>query len=230
MSARLPAHAPLRRPAAVICDMDGVLVDSEELHWRSVELVLGDLGALARHPAPPPRVGWGDHALWEEFRQTYSLAPSALELTARRAEVAEGLLRAAPPPRVPGALEGLRALKELCPALPMAVASASQRSHMLLSLKEYEGVFDLLVSGLDDCAHNKPAPDVYLLAASRLGVDPAACWVAEDSPTGLRAALAAGARVWRVGAAEGAEVFDSRCAGRLDSLEGWAGLWRGLAP
>jgi len=217
--------APPRRPAAVICDMDGVLVDSEALHWRSVVLVLDALGALARRPAPPPRVGWGDRALWEELRLTYALPQGAEALTALRAEVAEGLLRASPPPRVPGALEGLRALKARCPSLPMGVASASQRSHMALSLREYEGLFDVLVSGLDDCAHNKPAPDAYLLAAARLGAPPAACWVAEDSPTGLRAALAAGARVWRVGAVEGAERLDDRCEGRLGSLEEWVALW-----
>lgn len=211
-------------PSAIICDMDGVLVDSEALHWRSVVQVLQELGALTHHAAPAPRVGWGDHALWEEFRHTYALSLSALELTGRRAEVAEELLRAAPPPRCPGALEGLRALKARLPHVPMAVASASQRSHMELSLTEYAGVFDVIVSGLDDCAHNKPAPDPYLLAAARLGVPIEGCWVAEDSPTGLRSALAAGARVWRVGEVEGAEALEGRCAGRLLTLEGWLGF------
>ena len=52
--------------------------------------------------------------------------------------------------------------------------------------------FDTIVSG-DDVEHPKPAPDAYLLAAERLGVDPARCVAIEDSPTGLAAAVASGA-------------------------------------
>jgi beta-phosphoglucomutase-like phosphatase (HAD superfamily) len=77
--------------------------------------------------------------------------------------------------------------------IPRAVATSTRRP---LALRKLEAAgllprFDAICTS-SDVEHPKPAPDIYLLAATSLGVDPAQCLVLEDSPTGVRAALAAG--------------------------------------
>lgn len=211
-------HTSLSLPSALLCDMDGVLVDSEALHWESVLDTLRSLGALERHPAPLPRVGWGDHDLWREYQQTYQLSECPLTLTERRSRFAEARLKASPPPHIKGSLEGLLALKIIAPSLPIAVVSASPLEQMRLSLRGYGALFEFLLSGVDDCEQNKPSPEPYLRAAERLGVPLSACWVVEDSPTGLSAALAGGAQVWCLGSEEGTAPLLPQCLGQLSSL------------
>lgn len=203
---------------ALLCDMDGVLVDSEALHWETVHDVLRALGVLTEGERLPAQIGWGDHAFWTEQRGRYGLLQSAEELTALRATHAERRLASSPPPCLPGSLEGLRALKLSHPALRLAVVSASPLRQMELSLKAYEDLFELMISGVDHCTHNKPSPEPYLTAMEQLGLDPASCGVIEDSPTGLRAALSSGARVWCLGHAEGTEALKG-LTGRITRID-----------
>jgi len=203
---------------AILCDMDGVLVDSEALHWETVHDVLHELGALREGERLPEQIGWGDHELWAVQRARYALSQSAEELTSLRAQHAERRLEATPPPCVPGSLEGLQALKRAHPTLRLAVVSASPLRQMEQSLSAYEGLFELMVSGVDHCEHNKPSPEPYLTAMARLGLSPAECGVIEDSPTGLRAALSSEAHVWCLGEAEGTEMFEGRLTGRLKHI------------
>jgi HAD superfamily hydrolase (TIGR01509 family) len=79
---------------------------------------------------------------------------------------------------------------------PLGVASASDRAWVVRWLAK----FDLLpyfetITTIDDVTHNKPAPDIYLMAAAKFGVEPTRCLVFEDSPTGIQAAKAAGMTV-----------------------------------
>ena len=213
------------QPAVILCDMDGVLVDSEALHWESVHDVLLALGVISSTERLPERIGWGDEALWTELKRRYQLSESPTALTELRAERAERRLCEAPPPRIRGSREGLLALRARDPQLRFAVVSASPLKQMALSLLEYEGLFELMISGVDDCAENKPSPEPYLTAMARLAVEPARCWIFEDSPTGLRAALASGARVWRLKTAPDALIEASLTSAEraqltaLDSIE-----------
>jgi beta-phosphoglucomutase-like phosphatase (HAD superfamily) len=83
--------------------------------------------------------------------------------------------------------------------MPRAVATSTRAplAQRKLEAAGLLGYFDVVCTS-SDVAHPKPAPDVYLLAAERLGVSPAQCLVLEDSPTGVRAALAAGMTVVQV--------------------------------
>lgn len=97
------------------------------------------------------------------------------------------------PPRIDGAVEAVR---RIAAGRRVAVASSAHREVIdaALAATGLDEVFELVVSS-DEVAHGKPAPDVYLEAARRLGVDPATCLVVEDSRNGVRAARAAGMTV-----------------------------------
>jgi HAD superfamily hydrolase (TIGR01509 family) len=175
--------------AAVLFDMDGLLVDSEELWFAAEAAVMAGLGATWE-PADQAVLVGGPI----ERTTAYMLAKSgasvpaevvAEELLARM----EALLRAELRWR-PGAR---RLLHEVHAAgVPAGLVSSSQRRIMEAVLVGVGAEhFAVTVSG-DDVTRAKPAPEPYLLAASRLGVDPARCVVLEDSPTGTAAGLAAG--------------------------------------
>ena len=199
--------------------MDGVLVDSEQLHWESVIDVLVELKRLSPGERIPERIGWGDAALWSELRVTYELKEEVEQLIELRASYAERRLIERPPPPIRGSKEGLRALKARYPDLRLVVVSASPLRHMELSLRSYAGLFEGLVSGIDHCKLNKPSPEPYLTAMSGLGLEPEACAIIEDSPTGLQSALTSGAKVWCLGDAPGTGRFTPQLQGRLSSIE-----------
>jgi HAD superfamily hydrolase (TIGR01509 family) len=174
---------------AVIFDCDGTLVDSEPLArsaWKRALAPYGyaltDADAEASVGLPYARVhayfaGLANlpdaEAFWTEFSgQLFTLIDSDLVL-------------------FDDAIVAARVLRER--GVPVAVASSSphERLQRTLGRAGLLEAFDVVVSG-DEVAHGKPAPDMFLLAASRLGVDPAACVVIEDSPPGVQAGLAAG--------------------------------------
>ena len=219
----------LQRPRAILFDMDGVLVDSEELHWSSVLLLLQKkLGQKA--PSLEPRVGWGDEALWSELIASYSLEGTPRSLTIERGLLALQLLKQTPPPQMAGALEAIRSWKRADPKLKLAVVSASPKDQMIQSLLHFTDeratpLFDLLISGVDDTKVNKPHPAPYLLAMQTLQLQPQDCWIAEDSTTGLTAGLASGAHTFPVGAHTVAPDLISKCQKELNTLLDLFFLW-----
>lgn len=174
---------------AVVFDMDGVLIDSEEV-WSEVRAA-----AVARHGGhwteQDQRNVMGDNSRqWSAYiTRTWQLQVSAdaifrevLEMMFARYRRGIHVL--------PGAA---RAVAELGNAYPLAVASSSPREliPVALQLAGFGDAFRAIVSS-DEVERGKPSPDVYLLAAERLGVDPRACLAIEDSSNGIRAAVAAG--------------------------------------
>ncbi|MBI1391535.1 MAG: HAD-IA family hydrolase [Alphaproteobacteria bacterium] len=183
---------------AVIFDCDGVLVDSEVLAIRGEREALGALGLDYDPPTYVERfVGMHDRTFFAALRIDYRAvhgqdAPSDFEETvlAGRRKHKDGL------EAVAGAHDALRAARERIGAV--AVASSS-RAEFLRSKLERTGLFELVaphVYSADLVANGKPAPDIFLYAAERLGVAPARCVVLEDSVNGVRAARAAGMRAW----------------------------------
>jgi HAD superfamily hydrolase (TIGR01509 family) len=180
-------------PDALIFDMDGLLVDSEPIAAVAMERFLARrmldadpdlyLQLLGRRLPEAMRIvkDWygldGEHAdLTEEY--------GALRLAALK----EGL------PAMPGAFEMIAWAREL--GIPRALATSSFRSHADVGIAAagIGGLFDAEATG-DEVEHGKPAPDLFLLAASRLGADPARCLVFEDAPAGVAAGKAAGMEV-----------------------------------
>ena len=174
---------------AVIFDCDGTLVDSEPLSrtaWeRALEpygYVITDADAEASVGLPYPRV----HAFFAARAALPAADEFWNELSAELYELIDADLE--PFDDAVNAARELRAR-----GVPVAVASSSfrDRLHRTLSRAGLLDAFDAVVAG-DEVEHGKPAPDMFLLAAERLGVEPAACVVVEDSPPGVQAGLAAG--------------------------------------
>jgi pseudouridine-5'-monophosphatase len=185
-------------PAACLFDLDGLLLDTEPLHgraWREAAarfgtpLNAGQLLALRGRR----RLDCADQVLaW--IRSNGGHCPGSQELLAVRQPIAEALLAKAP------AMPGAEALLHRCQArgVPMALATSSSRSAVALKAGPHPwlALIEERVYGDDpELGEGKPAPDIYRLAASRLGVDPRDCWAYEDSQAGARAAAAAGCRV-----------------------------------
>jgi HAD superfamily hydrolase (TIGR01509 family) len=179
-------------PAAVIFDLDGVLIDSETA-WNDArrELVL-ESGGSWRDDAQRAMMGMSSLE-WSRYMHEQLGVPMSAE--AISAEVVKRLARLYRErlPLLPGARE---AVSSLAPRWPLAIASSANRSiiALVLELAALSDCFQATVSS-EEVAHGKPAPDVYLEAARRISCEPASCAAVEDSANGLRAAAAAGMAV-----------------------------------
>jgi len=176
-------------PQAVIFDMDGLMLDSERAITTCLAQAAEELGQSIEPDYWLGMVGKGDAACRAMLAERIGDA-TAQALLARCHVLYDSVVEAGVPLR-PGIVELLDLLAAR--AIPRAVATSTRRPLALRKL-ETAGLlrrFDVICTS-SDVAHPKPAPDIYLLAASRLHVAPAQCLVLEDSPTGVRAALAAG--------------------------------------
>jgi HAD superfamily hydrolase (TIGR01509 family) len=174
---------------AVIFDCDGTLVDSEPLAFSAWERALAPYGYAitgadgeACIGLPYPRV----HAYFAERAELPAAEPFWDIFSAELFALIDSELMP-----FEDAVRAARTLRER--GVPVAVASSSPRERLQRTLGRAGllEAFDVTVAG-DEVAHGKPAPDMFLLAAERMGVDPASCVVIEDSPPGVQAGLAAG--------------------------------------
>lgn len=182
-----------KRPEAVIFDCDGVIVDSEGMTF---DLLVDEFAAHGLH-MPVERIardfiGGTMHDVAGRARAAgAALPPDWVETFYTRlyAHLATGT------PLIPGVLRVLDALEAA--GIPFAIGSNGSDQKMQVTLGQHPGLIERfrghLYSG-QTLGAPKPAPDLYLYAASRLGVSASACVVIEDSPTGARAARAAGIR------------------------------------
>lgn len=173
--------------------MDGVLVDTEHL-WDEVREALTDeWGGRYTPEAQEAMMGMSSLEWSRYLHETVGLRepPEVIndEVVRRMLERYETHL-----PVVPGAVEAVERLA--ASGLRLAVASSSNRVLIdaVLRCLQLTHWFEATVSS-EEVARGKPAPDVYLEAARRLGVEPSACVAVEDSASGIRAAHAAGMRV-----------------------------------
>ncbi|MFJ3173164.1 HAD family hydrolase [Streptomyces roseus] len=176
---------------SVIFDLDGTLVDSEPNYYESGRRT------LARHGVPD--FTWEQHARFigigtletlEILRERYAIAAPVEQLLAEQNAAYLELARAGTEtfPEMRKFVERLHA-----EGIPMAVASGSSREAIdaVLAGTGLDALLTTAVSA-EEVAHGKPAPDVFLEAARRLGAVPADCVVVEDAAPGARAAQAAG--------------------------------------
>ena len=177
---------------AVVFDLDGVIVDSEQV-WDEVRV---DLVHAAGLPFPPEatRAMMGmSSPEWSRYLVEQLGIPGTPEQA--NAAVVERMLEhyAEGPPFIPGALAAVRRIGE---QWPLAIASSSNRELIAVVLEA--GALDSLVPvavSSEEVGRGKPAPDVYLEATRLLGVEPRHAVAVEDSQNGIRSANAAGLRV-----------------------------------
>ena len=189
--------------AAVLWDMDGLLVDTEPVWTVAEEELAAELGGVWSDQLKASIVGTrldvAVPTILDHYRRPASEVPWATDWLLRRmvALFAEEL------DTMPGASELLADLR--AEGVPVALVSSSYR--VLVDAVLARGfVFDLSVAG-DEVVHGKPHPEPYLTAAARLGVDPAACVVLEDSAAGVLSGEGAGCAVVAVPSVPGVTVL-----------------------
>lgn len=179
-------HAP------VVFDCDGVLVDSEELSWSAWRALLDPYGIAVTAADVEELTGRTDRDAYLRFSGRGALPDFAVfreELAEVTSRLFDRHLQA-----FEDAADTLDHLSSI--GVRLAVASSSERRRLDRSLQATSllGYFEVVVAG-DEVGRGKPAPDLYLAAAARLGVDPATCVAVEDAPAGIAAAKAAGMHV-----------------------------------
>ena len=186
------------RPAACLFDLDGLLLDTEPSHaeaWSQAAARFGlQLTAVQLQQLRGRRRLDCAHQVQAWIAEGRSIQVSSEQLLAVRQPIAETLLALA------AAMPGAQALVQRCQALaiPMALATSSSAAAVALKAAPHPWLAAITtrVHGDDpQLQRGKPAPDVFLLAAERLGVAASDSWAFEDSPAGAQAALAAGCQV-----------------------------------
>ena len=175
----------------MVLDMDGLMLDTEPIYKRAWQNAANECGfnlhddfylTLVGRPTPVCEQALADH-----FGRDFPLADFSArwQLLWREAVQSFGI------PTKPGLVELLAFLREH--GLPTAIATSSDRESTTLSLKasRLETCFDCIVTG-DQITNGKPAPDIYLECAHRLGVNSSHCVALEDSDSGVIAAATAG--------------------------------------
>lgn len=199
---------------AVVFDMDGVLIDSEQFYTRRRADYLKSQGIEIT--SVPDLSGYCDQKIWEAF------VPDDAD---RRESLRRGYLayqKDHPTPFAELLNPGARSVMEQLRALGMrvAIASSSPRKNIesLMAAAGFADMVDFFMSGYE-CAEFKPAPDIYLRVMGALGVGPHETLVIEDSPTGIHAGVAAGARVLALRPKRGASIDQSAADATIGELE-----------
>ena len=207
-------------PAAVLFDMDGLLVDTEPVWTVAEEELAAELGGTFTPELKAAIVGTRLEVAVPTILRWYGGATDD-ETVARTSDwllTRMVALFAARPVVLPGVEDLLAALAVA--GVPTALVSSSYRVLVDAVLSHGIGPFDVTLAG-DEVTHGKPDPEPYLTAADRLGVDPAWCVVLEDSPSGVASGEAAGCAVVAVPGVPGVR-FDA--APRRLVLPSLAGL------
>ncbi|MGB8881920.1 MAG: HAD family phosphatase [Solirubrobacteraceae bacterium] len=178
-----------RELEAVFFDQDGVLIDSEGAWDAARRAVVAETGGHWKLEATRAMMGMSAPEWSRYMRDELGVSLEPAEISAR---VLQRLLAGYERdlPLMPGAVD---AVKRVAARWPVGLASSANREVIdtVLQASGLAGTFGATVAG-EEVARGKPAPDIYLEAARRLGIDPARSAAVEDSSNGLRAAAAAG--------------------------------------
>ena len=176
---------------AVIFDMDGVLVDSQPYHFKADIDTMAEYGVIKDQKFYEAFAGTLTDNRMRTLRDMFGLDVPAEELIEKREKMILDIMANEDIKPISGIPELLRSIKAL--GLKTAVASSSgiELIELVLDRLGIAVYFDPITSG-NDVKRGKPDPDVFLLAAERIGVNPRDCFVVEDSENGVRAAKAAG--------------------------------------
>jgi beta-phosphoglucomutase len=187
---------------AVIFDLDGVIVTTDDCHYQAWKRMADEEGI------------YFDRVINERLRGVSRMESLAIileksvktfsdqgkqEMAARKNRYYRELIKELSPRDIlPGVMEVLKYLKQV--GVKVAIGSSSKNALAILKQVGLESCFDLVVDG-NDIKHSKPDPEVFLVAARKMGVAPQDCLVVEDADAGIEAAKAGGMIVLGVGSA-----------------------------
>jgi HAD superfamily hydrolase (TIGR01509 family) len=174
----------------LIFDMDGLMVDTEPLSQQAWAQTVQPFGIIISADMHTQMTGWRLDVTAQFVCDTFGLTIAVEELIRRKKAIMAEIVRDGVP-----VMPGLMALhNEIARRrIRWGVATSSPRPHAIAVLIQL-GLLDacVAIAAGNEVAHGKPAPDIYLLAAERMGVQPADCLALEDSVPGCQAAAAAG--------------------------------------
>jgi HAD superfamily hydrolase (TIGR01509 family) len=178
-------------PAAVVFDLDGVLIESEQVWDAAREELARERGATWDERATTDMMGMSSKE-WSSYMH------DRLGVPITPAEINDDVVRrvaAAYQDHLPILPHAIETVQELARRWRLGVASSSNRPiiELVLDRMGVRNCFDAVVSS-EEVERGKPAPDVYIAAARQLGVEPGDCVAVEDSTNGIKAAVAAGMR------------------------------------
>jgi HAD superfamily hydrolase (TIGR01509 family) len=207
-------------PQAVLFDLDGTLVDSERESAEALARVLGrDHGLTVTQEHRDFVVGHSWNEIYALLVDSYkgALTWSMAEIIERAGAERIQVIAEQGMTCMPGAVAAVRAIKARWP-IALVTGSSRQEAHQSLQAVGLTMELDIVFAA-EDYTRGKPAPDGYLAAAKRLGVDPARCVVIEDSTVGIAAAHNAGMKVIAVSAFNFLKQDQSRAHRLIATLE-----------
>ncbi len=185
---------------AVLFDLDGVLVQTADMHYQSWQRLADELGLPFDRETNEGFRGVGRMECLEKLLGPHRMefAPEEKQMLAERKNSHyQGLIATLRPQDLaPGALALLMQIKEA--GVPMALVSASKNARTVVDLLQIANWFDAIVDGTM-VSRSKPDPQAFVMAAERLGVLPECCVVIEDADAGIRAAVSAGMKSVGIG-------------------------------
>ena len=202
---------------AIIFDMDGLMVDSEPLARRAWNQVLQAHGHEMTDDIYRQMIGRRTDHSAHLILDYYPLPLTASELATQKTNIFHEI-RAQGIPAMPGLTALQVAIQQR--NIPWAVATSSPRDHAEIILAQLGLTDDCrTIAAGNEVEHGKPAPDIYLLAAERLGIEPTVCLALEDSVPGSQAAAAAGMKVIAIPNGETKTAVFPQVFARYSSLQ-----------
>ena len=176
---------------AIIFDMDGVLVDSEYTYFQSKSQILSEAGHEVEDSYHFQFMGTTSDYMWEKMKQEFSLPLSVAEYIQQMTALRQAMIKRDGIRVIPHVQEFVKGLSQA--GLKLAVASSSSLAEIKVNLAEIglSEYFSEVVS-TEEVEHSKPAPDVYLATAERIGIMPENCLGIEDTKNGTGAVRNAG--------------------------------------
>ncbi len=192
-----PGRLRSRIPAAVVFDMDGLLLDTERRYEEAFVAACGELGFTVAQETYLRCLGTDAATTRAILGKALGHPDRYAALERRWLDLYDKVANARPAEPKRGALDLLDALRRH--RIPTGLATSTARSEAVHHLRQAGllGEFSCLICG-GETPRGKPHPDPYLAASAALGMPPAACWALEDSDNGVRSAHAAGLTVFQV--------------------------------
>jgi len=178
---------------ALIFDMDGVIIDSEPMHYVAFRRFFQNIGIDFTQEENDLHLGRKDIEIAELLIKKFALSHTKEQLVESKESIFRELIVAQAAPR-PGLIDTLVSAKNLNVQTAVASSATMPSIELIVNTLKIRPYFHNLSSG-DEVPNGKPAPDVFLLAANRMNVKPENCLVIEDTEAGVEAARRAGMRV-----------------------------------